>query len=151
MPAVRYGDQSLGLPWVFDIMYSPERDNGDPGGDVGRSHLEIAASTDLVNWSRPSRGDIVTPGAPGSWDYGFELGGTTLINVDGQTRFYYGSFAGEHGCGTAGATGCLTPTGNSRIGMVSWPQDRFEALHGAGSVPTRPLAPAASHLQGHCA
>ena len=55
MAATRHGDQYLGMPWVFDLAFSPNRDNGDPGPDTGRSHIEIAASRDLVNWSRPDR------------------------------------------------------------------------------------------------
>ncbi|WP_239175222.1 carbohydrate binding domain-containing protein [Actinoplanes cyaneus] len=153
MPAIRYGDQYLGTPWIFDITYSPNRDDGDNGPDKGRGHLELATSQDLVNWSRPSRGDLVTPGAAGSWDYGFQLGGTTLTTVTNaagqqETRFYYGSFAGEHSCSAANVTAgdCDHGAGNSNVGMVSWPADRFASFHGAGTVTTRPLTPAGSNL-----
>jgi hypothetical protein len=156
MPAIRYGDQFLGTPWVFDIGYSPHRDNGDPGADTGRSHIELAATRDLVNWSRPDRDDLITPGASGQWDYGFQMTGTTFDTVrlnDGtlQSRFWYSSFAGEHSCDAVGvsAGNCAVPTGSSSIDMVTWPADRFESFHaaaGGGSVTTRPLTPAGRTL-----
>lgn len=156
MAATRYGDQYLGTPWVFDIAYSPNRDNGDPGPDTGRSHIEVAASRDLVNWSRPNRDNLIAPGTSGQWDYGFEVAGTTLLNVqlpggEWQSRFYYGSFAGEHGCDSAAISrgDCSVAQGNSRIGLVTWPTDRFESFHaaaGGGTVTTRPLAPAGGAL-----
>jgi hypothetical protein len=149
MPAIRYGDQYLGTPWVFDIVFSPNHDDGhDTGVDKGRSHIEVAASRDLVNWSRPDRTDLITPGAEGTWDYGFALSGTTLLNVrqpDGawQTRFYYGAFSGEHVCDQddIDAHMCTTRYGSSNIGLVTWPTDRFESFHAAaaGSLTTRPL------------
>ncbi|WP_436527096.1 carbohydrate binding domain-containing protein [Actinoplanes sp. HUAS TT8] len=153
MPAIRYGDQYLGTPWIFDITYSPNRDAGDNGPDKGRSHLELTTSRDLVNWSRPSRGDLVTPGAAGSWDYGFQLSGTNFVTVtnaagEPETRFYYGSFSGEHSCSAANVTAgdCLYGAGNSNVGMVSWPADRFASFHGTGTVTTRPLTPAGTGL-----
>jgi hypothetical protein len=153
MPAIRYGDQYLGTPWVFDIAYSPNRDAGDNSSDKGRSHIELATSRDLVNWSRPSRDDLIVPGGEPAWDYGFQLSGTDLVTVqqpDGQwvTRFYYGAFAGEHSCAMADVTNgdCDTMTGNSKVGMVSWPTDRFASFHGAGTVTTRPLTPAGHKL-----
>lgn len=153
MPAIRYGDQYLGTPWVFDIAYSPNRTTGDPGPDTGRSHIELAASQDLVNWSRPDRDDIITPGAAGSWDWGFDMTGTTMQNVqvggEWQTRFYYAAFAGEHSCSDTSTGDCTVPQGHSGIGMVSWPTDRFESFHagsGGGTVTTRPLTPAGHTL-----
>ncbi|NMO54107.1 hypothetical protein HH310_23345 [Actinoplanes sp. TBRC 11911] len=153
MPATRYGDQYLGTPWVFDIAYSPNRDAGDNGPDKGRSHIELATSRDLVNWSRPSRDNLITPGPAGAWDHGFELGGTTFTTVqqangDWQTRFYYGSFSGEHVCAQTDVNNgdCTTPSGNSNIGMVSWPTDRFASFHGGGTVTTRPITPAGTTL-----
>jgi len=158
MPAIRYGDQYLGTPWIFDINYSPYRDAGNPGVDHGRMHIGVAASRDLVNWSRPDRTDLVTPGPKGSWDWGFSLSSNGFLTVklpDGQwqTRFYYGAFAGEHTCGSAdkAAGECTTVAGNSKIGLVTWPADRFESFHangatGAGTVTTRPLSPAGGTL-----
>jgi hypothetical protein len=150
MPAIRYGDQYLGLPWVFDIAYSPNRDTGDPGPDTGRSHIELAASTDLVNWSRPDRDNLIAPGAAEQWDWGFDLTGTTLqdvlVNGQWQTRLYYSAFAGEHSCDSTAisAGNCTVAQGNSTIGLVTWPTDRFESFHaatGGGSVTTRTLTP----------
>ncbi|WP_306830231.1 carbohydrate binding domain-containing protein [Catenuloplanes nepalensis] len=154
MPAIRYGDQYLGVPWIFDIVYSPNP-FGNPGTDKGRSHLGVAASRDLVNWSRPDRGDLVAPGPAGSWDYGFNLSSNGFVTVtlpDGtsQTRLYYGAFSGEHLCDSAAinAGQCTTPYGPSNVGMVSWPTDRFASFHadGAGVVTTRPLTAAGNAL-----
>lgn len=157
MPATRYGDQYLGTPWVFDITYSQNRDAGDNGPDKGRSHIELATSRDLVNWSRPSRTDILTPGARGTWDYGFQLGGTNFVTVttstgEQETRFYYGSFPGEHTCWDEDdikGGDCEVEyigSSSSKIGMVSWPTDRFASFHGAGTVTTRPLTPVGNKL-----
>ncbi|MDR7276299.1 hypothetical protein J2S41_003077 [Catenuloplanes atrovinosus] len=154
MPAIRYGDQYLGVPWIFDIVYSPNP-FGNPGTDKGRSHLGVAASRDLVNWSRPGRGNLVQPGAPGTWDYGFALSSSGLVTVtlpDGtsQTRLYYGAFAGEHMCDDAAknAGQCTTNYGPANVGMVSWPTDRFASFHadGTGVVTTRPLTAAGKAL-----
>ncbi|MDR7319916.1 hypothetical protein J2S44_000166 [Catenuloplanes niger] len=154
MPAIRYGDQYLGVPWIFDIVYSPNP-FGNPGTDKGRSHLGVAASRDLVNWSRPSRGDLVAPGPLGSWDHGFNLSSNGFVTVtapDGtsQTRLYYGAFSGEHMCDDAAkrAGQCTVNYGPSNVGMVSWPTDRFASFHadGTGVVTTRPLTAAGSGL-----
>ena len=154
MPAIRYGDQYIGVPWIFDIVYSPNP-LGNPGPDKGRSHLGVAASRDLVNWSRPSRTDLVTPGPAGSWDHGFNLssnGFVTVTRPDGslETRLYYGAFSGEHLCDSAAMTAgqCTVPYGPANIGMVSWPTDRFASFHadGTGVVTTRPLTAAGTAL-----
>ncbi|MDQ0371204.1 hypothetical protein J2S42_007873 [Catenuloplanes indicus] len=154
MPAIRYGDQFLGVPWIFDIAYSPNR-LGNPGADTGRSHLGVAASRDLVNWSRPSRDNLVEPGPLGGWDYGFNLsssGFVTVTRADGrlETRLYYGAFKGEHVCQQEqiDAGYCTVHYGNSNVGMVSWPADRFASFHadGAGTVTTRPLTAAGRAL-----
>jgi hypothetical protein len=154
MPAIRYGDQFLGFPWVFEIGWSPNRDNGDPGPDTGRQHIGLAASRDLVTWSRPDRTPAITRGGVGSWDYGFNMSGTTLEtrqlgNGQWETRYWYGSFAGEHVCDGAKVTAgdCAVPTGNARIGLVTWPADRFQSFRGAGTVTTRPLIPAGRALR----
>lgn len=153
MPAIRYGDQFLGVPWVFEIGWSPNRDNGDPGPDTGRQHLGLAASRDLVTWSRPNRTALVTPGGVGAWDHGLNMSGTTIENrqlQNGQweTRMWYSSFAGEHVCDGPRVTAgdCAVPTGNSKIGVVSWPTDRFQSFRGAGTVTTRPITPAGRTL-----
>lgn len=152
MPAIRYGDQYLGIPWIFDIGYSPNR-LGNPGTDMGRSHLGVAASRDLVNWSRPNRTDLVTPGPRGSWDFGFNMSGSSFVHVRQsggawESRLYYSSFAGEHMCTAEPqrAGQCATGYGNSRIGVATWPMDRFASFRGAGVVTTRPLAAAGDVL-----
>ncbi|RZU53228.1 hypothetical protein EV385_5128 [Krasilnikovia cinnamomea] len=150
MPAVRYGEQYLGLPWMFDITHSPTP-RGDPGPDIGRSHIQLAASQDLLSWSRPARDDIITPGPAGSWDWGFQLTGTTMLTVGDQVWLYYSAFAGEHSCTAAKvAQGiCTVPQGKARIGLITWPRDRFvsfRAGRGGGTLTTRPLAPTGSRL-----
>jgi hypothetical protein len=146
MPAIRYGEQYLGIPWMFDIHDSPNT-AGNPGADVGRSHLELASSPDLITWSRPVRDSLVTDGGINSWNWGFQVGGTSLTTVGDDVYFYYNSFAGDHGCGGTAADNpatCRKFQGNSKIALVTWKRDRFEAFHaatGGGSVTTRPLAP----------
>jgi len=140
----------LGLPWVFDITDSPTP-LADPGPDKGRQHVELASSQDLLTWSRPSLGDLITPGAAGSWDWGWDMTGTTLRTVGDQVRLYYAAFQGQHNCssGDVSADLCTTPFGNSRVGLVTWPKDRFESFHagtGGGGVTTRTLSPSGSTL-----
>ncbi|WP_422770491.1 carbohydrate binding domain-containing protein [Plantactinospora sp. WMMC1484] len=149
MPAVRYGEQYLGLPWIFDIVNSPSP-LADPGPDKGRQHIGLAASDDLLVWSRPARGRLVQPGAAGSWDWGYHLTGSTLLTVGDQVRLYYSSFAGEHSCSAADVPArCGVPMGNSRVGLATWQRDRFvsfRAQPGGGTVTTRTLAPAGRTL-----
>jgi len=149
MPAVRYGEQYLGLPWMFDIRKTPNR-LGDPGADIGRQHIQLASSPDLLTWSRPNRDDIITPGAAGTWDWGYHLTGTTILSVGDQTRLYYSAFAGEHSCTQAlEDLGICVRQGGSRVGMVTWRKDRFVSVHagsGGGSVTTRTLEPKGNQL-----
>jgi hypothetical protein len=146
MPAVRYGEQYLGLPWMFDIRKTPNR-LGDPGADIGRQHIQLASSPDLLTWSRPNRDDIITPGSAGTWDWGYHLTGTTILNIGDQTRLYYGAFKGEHSCNSE-QQGCVVQ-GNAKVGLVTWRKDRFVSFRagsGGGSVTTRTLAPVGSQL-----
>jgi hypothetical protein len=150
MPAIRYGEQYLGLPWVFDITDSPTT-LADPGPDKGRQHVELASSQDLLVWSRPSLGNLIAPGAAGTWDWGWDMTGTTLLTVGDQVRLYYAAFAGQHSCSADDVSAglCTTPFGNSRVGLVTWPKDRFASFRagtGGGSVTTRTLSPAGSRL-----
>jgi hypothetical protein len=44
---------------------------------------------------------------------------------------------------------CTTPFGNARVGLVTWPKDRFESFHagtGGGEVTTRTLSPSGTRL-----
>lgn len=149
MPAVRYGEQYLGLPWMFDIRKTPNR-LGDPGADIGRQHIQLASSPDLLTWSRPNRDDIITPGAAGTWDWGYHLTGTTILNIGDQTRLYYGAFAGEHSCsGELEQQGVCVAQGGAKVGLVTWRKDRFVSFRagsGGGSVTTRTLAPVGNQL-----
>ncbi|MBP2327794.1 hypothetical protein JOF56_008179 [Kibdelosporangium banguiense] len=144
MPGIRYGEQYLGVPWMFDITQVPAP-NGNPGVDIGRAHLELVASQDLVNWSRPVRDSLVTDRGIDSWDWGFQMGGTSLVTTGDEVRFYYGSFAGEHSCSAAQVPSlCRKDNGNSKVGLLTWKRDRFVAFHaapGGGSVTTRTLTP----------
>jgi carbohydrate binding protein with CBM4/9 domain len=144
MAGMRYGEQFIGVPWMFDVHERPNA-LGNPGDDIGRAHLELAASTDLLNWSRPARDAIVTEPAQSAWNWGFQVGGGSLLTVGDEARYYYGSFAGEHSCGSEDVPGlCAKATGNSKIALLTWKRDRFEAFHaasGGGGVTTRTLAP----------
>jgi hypothetical protein len=150
MPAIRYGEQYLGLPWMFDITHCPTP-LGDPGPDIGRQHIQLAASQDLLTWSRPNRDDIITPGAPDSWDWGYHLTGTTMLTVGNQFRLYYSAFAGEHSCDASKVDAgiCSVPLGSARVGLVTWPKDRFVSFRAGsavGTVTTRLLAPTGRRL-----
>ncbi|MET0134350.1 MAG: carbohydrate binding domain-containing protein [Kibdelosporangium sp.] len=149
MPGIRYGEQYLGVPWMFDITEVPAP-NGDPGPDKGRAHLELIASQDLVSWSRPARDALITDRGPNSWDWGFQMGGTSLVPAGDDVHFYYGSFAGEHSCAANQVPGlCRKATGNSKVGLVTWKRDRFVAFRaaaGGGSVTTRTLAPTGNRV-----
>jgi Carbohydrate binding domain len=144
MAGMRYGEQFIGVPWMFDVH---ERPNplGNPGEDIGRAHLELTASQDLINWSRPARDAIVADPAQSAWNWGFQVGGSSLLTVGDEVRYYYGSFAGEHSCTAAQVPSlCAKSTGNSKIALLTWKRDRFEAFRaatGGGSVTTRTLAP----------
>ncbi|OLF19344.1 hypothetical protein BU204_02580 [Actinophytocola xanthii] len=144
MAGMRYGEQFIGVPWMFDVHELPNR-LGNPGEDIGRAHLELAASQDLLSWSRPARDPIVAEPAQSAWNWGFQVGGSSLLTVGDEVRYYYGSFAGEHSCGAEDVPSlCAKATGNSRIGLLTWKRDRFEAFRtaaGGGSVTTRTLAP----------
>ncbi|MET0235061.1 MAG: hypothetical protein ABW224_10520 [Kibdelosporangium sp.] len=149
MPAIRYGEQYLGVPWMFDITEVPAP-NGDPGPDKGRAHLELTASQDLVNWSRPARDALVTDRGINSWDWGFQMGGTSFVTTGDEVRFYYGSFAGDHSCAAEQVPSlCRKATGNSKVGLLTWKRDRFVAFRaasGGGSVTTRTLAPTGNRV-----
>ncbi len=141
MPAIRYGDQYVGLPWVFDIA---SVNKTSVGGDTGHIHIEIAASTDGTNWSRPDRDNVMTQllsASPTPWDWGYQVTGTTLIDMTvgtaQETWLYYGGFSQPHSM----------PGSTSGIGVVEWPKDRLESFHsgGVGSVTTRPLSYTAGH------
>ena len=155
MPAIRYGDQYLGVPQIFDITSSVSGASGDQGKDHGRAKLGLAASHDLLNWSRPDRDPLVAQGAKGQWDHGFQIPGSTFVTVretDGsyRTRYYYGSFAGDHTCFTENFDKgeCFTKYGSSSIGMVSWPAERLASFRASGAavVTTRPLTPSGDRL-----
>jgi hypothetical protein len=144
MAGMRYGEQFIGVPWMFDVHERPNA-LGNPGEDVGRAHLELAASQDLLNWSRPARDAIVTEPAQSAWNWGFQVGSSSLLTVGEEVRYYYGSFAGEHGCtGAEVPSLCAKAMGNSKIALLTWKRDRFESFRaaaGGGSVTTRTLAP----------
>ncbi|MGH3377537.1 MAG: hypothetical protein ACRDP6_22630 [Actinoallomurus sp.] len=62
-----------------------------------------------------------------------------------------GAFQGQHSCSSDDVSAglCTTPFGNSRVGLVTWPKDRFASFHagtGGGSVTTRTLSPSGSTL-----
>ncbi|TDV56622.1 hypothetical protein CLV71_102689 [Actinophytocola oryzae] len=149
MAGMRYGEQFIGVPWMFDVHERPNA-LGNPGDDVGRAHLELTASQDLLNWSRPARDAIVTEPAQSAWNWGFQVGGSSLLTVGDEVRYYYGSFAGEHGCDATDVPSlCAKAMGNSKIALLTWKRDRFEAFRagsGGGSVTTRTLAPTGTRV-----
>jgi hypothetical protein len=144
MPVSRYGEQYLGLPWVFDIQDT----NQTMGQDVGPSHIELTSSLNTWGWSRPDRSHLVTKSAKGGWDYGFQTTADQLLTIRDRTYLYYGSFQGEHACSTlADSPACTAVQSPAHLGRVDWATDRFVALTGGsagGTLVTRPLAPSAT-------
>lgn len=134
MPSMRYGEQYLGLPWVFEILQT----GASVGQDEGPVLTQLAASQDLVHWNRPDRTPIVTPGAASTaWDHGQIYSGSSFVTVGDEVRLYYGGWLGYHAQG-----------GGARVGLATWPRDRFVSWHAttAGSVTTRTLDAAGSVL-----
>jgi hypothetical protein len=148
LPSFRYGEQVLATPWMQDISGIARIVN--MGQDVSTEHIELASSQDHYTWSRPAREPIIAKGAPGEWDWGFMMTATSGFITEGDTvRMYYGSYAGEHACTAARIAdgSCEVLQVPSRIGMVSWPRDRFVSLRSSGTTPgvvtTRVLDPVA--------
>lgn len=145
-PMFRYGEQYLAIPSVDETTYA----GTDLWPDVARAHLELTSSITGRQWSRPIRTKLVTPGAAGSWNWGFQLAGTQMLTVGNEVWLYYGSFQGRHGCPDTQAwlKGCNGETiGAANTGRVVWAKDRFVALRadsGGGTIVTRPITPAAS-------
>jgi hypothetical protein len=70
--------------------------------------------------------------------------------VGDESRYYYGSFAGEHSCVDEDVPSlCAKSTGNSKIALLTWKRDRFEAFRaapGGGTVTTRTLSPTGTRV-----
>lgn len=143
MPVTRYGNTYIGIPWMFSItdftsgVYKSAAD--------GPVIPNLASSRDLVRWDRSSRGPLITPGVPGSWNDGALYSGNYFRVTGDKVELLYGGFNTWHG----GAT----PEGPSRkvqkasIGRAVWRLDGFVSItNGAdgplgepGSVTTKPI------------
>lgn len=144
MPVTRYGNTYIGIPWMFSIT--------DFASGVYRTAADgpvipnLASSRDLVRWDRSSRGPLIEPGLPGSWNDGALYSGNYFKVGADKVELLYGGFNTWHG-------GAI-PEGPSRkvqkasIGRAVWRLDGFVSLtNGAngglgepGSVTTKPIA-----------
>lgn len=135
LPVARYGDQLLGLPWMFDITDEAQVADGGMNKDNGPEHIEIAASRDGITWSRPSRSPLIAQDDP-TWNTGFMLTSNELHVTPTETRLYYASYKAGHQDGD--------PQYYSPVALAVWERDRMVSLgtSGAGMVTTRALQPA---------
>lgn len=120
---------TLGFPWVFTINNNARL---NPRNHEGPFELQLAATRDLRNWSRPFRVPCLPPGKPGDWDEGLVMTQSRALRVGDEIRVYYGGANYTHGCGCffkAEGTGRKTKFTGS-IGLASWKLDRFVSADG---------------------
>jgi hypothetical protein len=119
-----YGHAYLGFVQMFyptpDMAYGPQE-------------MQLAISTDLINWRRVGRRRPILPrGKPQSWDQSqVSLCPNPPFLVDGRLRFWYGGKDTEH-----------WQAGTGGLGAASLRQDGFacwEAGAAGGTVTTRLL------------
>lgn len=124
MPIVRYESILLGFLQKFRVTAIGSNQDG-------YIDVQLTCSRDGQQWTRVgNRQAIVELGPEGAWDWGMVLTGNSLV-VDGdEVRVYY-----------SGADHTHEGRGASRIGMASWPRDRFVSLDAAsqgGELQTTP-------------
>lgn len=127
MPATRYGDQLLGLAWVFDMTEIPYP-TGNPGPDVGPAKIELTTSANGVTWSRPVRTPVISRGSTDSdWDHGFQTTSNGFVRAPGASTvdLYYSSSKRLH----------AEASPEFRLGKVSWDIDRFQSWHAVAGTP----------------
>lgn len=120
---------TLGFPWVFTINNNARL---HPRNHEGPFELQLAATRDLRQWSRPFRVPCLEPGKPGEWDEGLVVTQSRALRVGDEIRLYYGGANYTHGtdCLYKGeGTGRKTKYTGS-IGLASWKLDRFVSAHG---------------------
>ncbi|SDT44032.1 hypothetical protein [Jiangella sp. DSM 45060] len=123
LPAMAYGNDYVGFPWMLEITeLAPDGTTG--GGVDGPSYVQIAASRDLRHWHRPDRSQVVELGPDGTWDDGMIFTSSNLIVTDTEVSMYYGGWDDTHG----------VPGGqrSAAIGKVTWRKDGWVSMR-AGS------------------
>jgi hypothetical protein len=150
MPVLPYESTNIGLPWVFLITnYTVGSQSGAGAGPV---LPEVASSRDLVNWSRPVRDPVLTPGEPGAWDDGALYTASNALVTDRTVTMYYGAFNADHGGPDLTDPNHVDYRGQS--GMATWRRDGFVSMTNAsrphsgdpGFVVTKPVAFTGSEL-----
>ncbi|MET0135406.1 MAG: hypothetical protein ABW215_17650, partial [Kibdelosporangium sp.] len=143
MPVLPYESTTIGLPWVFLITnYTVGSQSGAGAGPVLPG---IASSRDLVNWSRPVREPVLTPGQPGAWDDGALYTASNVLVSDRDVTLYYGAFNADHGGPDLNDPNHVAYLGQT--GMATWRRDGFVSLTNAsrqrsgdpGWVTTKPV------------
>jgi hypothetical protein len=143
MPVLPYESTNIGLPWVFLITnYTVGSQSGAGAGPITPG---IASSRDLVNWNRPVRDPVLTPGQPGAWDDGALYTASNALVTDREVTMYYGAFNADHGGPDLNDPGHVPYRGQT--GMATWRRDGFVSLTNAsrpnsgdpGWVTTKPL------------
>ncbi|OLF18455.1 hypothetical protein [Actinophytocola xanthii] len=150
MPVLPYESTTIGLPWVFLITnYTTGSQSGAGAGPVLPG---IASSRDLVNWSRPVRDPVLTPGQPGAWDDGALYTASNALVTDRTVIMYYGAFNADHGGQDITDPNRVPYVGQT--GRATWRRDGFVSLTNAarpnsgdpGWVTTKPLVFSGSAL-----
>ncbi|MDG4826466.1 hypothetical protein O7635_31840 [Asanoa sp. WMMD1127] len=142
MPVLPYESTYVGVPWMLLITNFTHGSQASAGD--GPVLPQIAASRDLVDWSRPVRDPIIEPGRPGAWDDGALYTASNVLVDDRSVTMYYGAFNAGHG-GQPTTEGA--PTYTSGVGMATWRRDGFVSMTNAslpgvgdpGTLTTKPL------------
>jgi len=135
---------TIAFPWILTI-----NNNARWGNHEGPQEIQLAASRDLVDWSRPFRKPIIAMGKRGEWDSGYQTTAASEIRVGDEIWLYYGGANYTHGT-PANYRATFkdgTPTGRKKkftcnIGLVKWKLDRFvsvEAPKFGGTLTTVPM------------
>ncbi|GIF67487.1 hypothetical protein Ais01nite_55220 [Asanoa ishikariensis] len=140
MPVLPYEGTYIGIPWVLLITNFTHGSQSSAGD--GPVLPQLAASRDLVDWSRPVRDPVIQPGKPGAWDDGALYTASNVLVDDRTITMYYGAFNAGHGGQVAGTTPYT-----SGVGLATWRRDGFVSMTNAslpglgdpGQLTTKPL------------
>jgi hypothetical protein len=134
---------TIALPWLLTI-----NNRAKYGNHQGPMGLQLAASRDLIHWSRPFREAAIEHGGITSWDSVNITSPSEAIRVGDEIWVYYSGGNQAHGVGTAKRTGMVAVPGHqprplrAAIGLAKWNVDRFISADGpkdGGTLETVPL------------